>query len=62
METVKTILKNISGLNIYIPGIAHLDTLVFKYIKKNPEKTIKQLARELGVSETYIKKIIKKYK
>lgn len=62
MDTVKIILKKLNGLNLYIPGIAHLDTLVYKYIRKNPDKTTKQLAYELGVSETYLKKLQKKYK
>ncbi|ROL61548.1 hypothetical protein D9V86_05190 [Bacteroidetes/Chlorobi group bacterium ChocPot_Mid] len=62
METVKLILKNLNGLNIYVPGIAHLDTLVLKYIRKYSDKTTKQLAFELGVSETYLKKLEKKYK
>ena len=62
LETVKIMLKNLSGLNFYVPGISHLDTLVLKYMKKYPEKTFKQLAFELGVSEPYLKGLRKKLK
>jgi len=62
MDTVKIILKNLSGLNFYVPGISHLDSLVIKYMKKYPERTIKQIAFELGVSEPYIKGLKKKTK
>ncbi len=62
LETVKIMLKNLSGLNFYVPGISHLDTLVLKYMKKYPEKTIKQTAFDLGVSEPYLKSLRKKWK
>jgi len=60
IETVKTILKNLAGLSFYVPGISHLDTLVMKYISKYPEKTYKQIAFDLGVSEPYLKSLKKK--
>ncbi|MFH1050377.1 MAG: hypothetical protein V1779_05525 [bacterium] len=62
LETVKIILKNLAGLNFYVPGISHLDTLVMKYLRKYPEKTFKQIAFELGVSEPYLKSLKKKEK
>jgi len=62
LETVKKILQNLNGLNFYVPGISHLDTLVIKYMNNNPEKTIKQMALDLGVSEPYLKNLRKKLK
>ena len=60
METVIKMINNLGGLSIYIPKISHLDTLVKKYIKKNPEKTLKEIAKELKVSEPFLKNVTKR--
>ncbi|MFC2132097.1 hypothetical protein ACFLSQ_11750 [Bacteroidota bacterium] len=60
MDTVKLILKNLNGLNFYIPKLSHLDSLVIKYVRKYPKKKLKQIAREIGVSEPYLKNLVKK--
>jgi hypothetical protein len=59
METVKVLLQNFNGLGFYIPKISHLDSLVEKYMTHNPDKTLKQIASELGVSEPYLKNLLK---
>ncbi len=60
IETVKTLLRNLNGLSFYIPKISHLDTLVIKYYQLNKDKSYKQIARELGVSEPYLKNLVVK--
>ena len=60
IETVKTLLRNLNGLSFYIPKISHLDTLVIKYYQLNKEKSYKIIAKELGVSEPYLKNLIAK--
>lgn len=62
LETVKKMLKDLSGMSIYIPKITRMETLVLKYIKKNSEKSYKQIARELGVTDAYIKNLLRRRK
>ncbi len=59
IETVRSLLRNCGGMSIYVPKISRLDNFVFRYMKENKEKTFKQIARELGVSEQYIKKLFR---
>ena len=56
-STVKTLLRNFGGLSFYIPKISRLDSLVRKYMKKNKDKSYKEIAKELNVSLQYLKKV-----
>jgi hypothetical protein len=60
MDIVVQLIKNLSGLSIYIPKISHLDTLVEKYIKSHPQKNYKEIAKDLNVSEPYLKNLVKR--
>lgn len=60
IDTIKDLLRNFGGLSFYIPKITRLDSLVLKYIKGHSDKSIKQLAKELNVSEQYLKALIRK--
>lgn len=61
IEIVKQIIKDLNGLNFYIPKITHLETLVMRYAKLNKHKPIKIIAKELGISEPHLKNLLKKY-
>lgn len=56
IEKLEELMKEYGGGNFYIPKISSLDKFVERYIKNNKSKTPKQLARELKVSENFIKK------
>lgn len=56
LDVLKEILRHYGGLTFYIPKITRFDSLIKKYIKLFPEKTFKQIARELKVSEQFLKK------
>ena len=60
MEVVIKLIENLGGLSIYVPKISHLDTLVHKYLKKYPQKNYKEIARELSVSEPFLKNVSKR--
>ncbi len=60
MDTVKKLMTDLSGINFYIPKITSLETLVMRYIKTNSGKSFKQMARELGVSDVYVKSVFKR--
>jgi hypothetical protein len=60
IETVKNLLRELSGINLYIPKLSHLNSVVRKYMKKHPEKSYKQIAKEIGVSETFLKNLLKR--
>lgn len=57
LETVKILLINLGGIDIYIPKISKLDNFIRKYIEANFTKTFKEIACELKVSVQFIKKI-----
>jgi hypothetical protein len=62
IDIVKILLENYSGLSFYVPKITRFDTMIMRYIKQNREKTLKQVAMELSVSEQYLKNLVKKYR
>ena len=57
IDTVLLLLNNLQGTNIYVPKVSKLTAYVMRYINENPDKSIKELAIGLGVSETYIRKM-----
>jgi hypothetical protein len=56
IEKLEELIQEYGGANFYIPKISSLDKFVERYIKNNHNKTSKQLAKELKVSENFIKK------
>ena len=60
MDIVKKLMTDLSGINFYIPKITSLEPLVMRYIKTNSGKSFKQMARELGVSDVYVKSVFKR--
>ena len=60
METVRLLMRNLKGISFYIPKITRLESFITRYIKENPDKTYKQIAFDLGVSEHYLRNIRKK--
>ena len=60
IDTIRVLLRNFAGLSFYIPKISRLDSLVLKYVKRHSEKTFKQIAKELNVSEQYLKALVRK--
>ncbi len=56
LDVLRSILRHYGGLTFYIPKITRFDSLIKKYIRQFPDKSRKQLARELNVSEQYLKK------
>ena len=58
IETVRLLLENFSGLYFYIPKITKMPDLIRRHYKSN-KMTIKEIARELNVSETYLRKVMR---
>jgi len=46
----------------YVPKLSRIDPFMKKYLLENNDKSIKQLALELKVSEQHLKRLIKSYK
>ena len=57
LEALKKILRGMEGISLYIPRITGLESLVLRYIKSNPDRTFKQIARDLNDSDAYIRKV-----
>lgn len=62
LDVVRNILRNFGGLNFYIPKISRLDTFIERYIRENKNKTLKQLAKELNLSERYLRLLKAKFR
>lgn len=62
IESVRNMLKELSGTYFYVPKISRLDDFVIKYIKRNNDKSKKEIARSLNVSEQYLRTLIKRKK
>ncbi len=56
LETVKAMLRHLSGLSFYIPKISRLDGFVKRFAKENESRTLKEIAKELNVTASYLKK------
>jgi hypothetical protein len=60
IDTIRSLLRNFGGLSFYIPKITRLDSLVLKYVKAHSDETYKKIAKELNVSEQFLKLLIKR--
>lgn len=60
LELLEELILKFGGANYYIPKISSLDNFVDRHINCNKDKTYKQLARDLNVSENFIKKRMSK--
>lgn len=56
LELLEKLIHSYGGTNFYIPKISSIDKYVERHIRLNRDKTSKKLARELKVSENFIKK------
>lgn len=59
IETVKNILEHLGGLHFYIPKITKLDKFILRKWRESNLKSVKDFARQLNVSETYVRKLIR---
>lgn len=59
MDTVINMLHKLGGLQFYIPKITKLDKFILRKWRESELKTIKEFAREINVSETYLRKLIR---
>lgn len=56
LPKLEELIKEYGGANFYIPKLSSLDSYVERYIKENRHRTSKELAKDLKVSENFIKK------
>jgi len=62
LEAVQKMLKHLAGLSFYIPKITRLEKFVIRYVSLFPKKSIKQIAKELRVSDKYLSNFLAKAK
>ena len=58
LEKVQSLLKEFQCLSFYFPKITRIDKFINRYLTENRERSPKELAMELGVSEQYIKRML----
>jgi len=57
IDAVRKLIKESKGLTFYIPKIKHFHGYILRYMKFNPDFTIKQIATFFEVSEMFIRKL-----
>jgi hypothetical protein len=62
LDLVRKLLRNFGGISFYIPKLSRLESFVMRYLDSNKVKPNKEIAIELGVSETFLRDIRKKMK
>jgi len=62
LEAVRQMLRQFPGMGFYIPKLSRLDSFVNRYIKDNLHKPVKILAKDLNVSEQYLKKLCREWR
>jgi hypothetical protein len=63
IETARLLIKELGGITVSIPMMTSLRSLFERYIKENVKYIpIKKIARELGMNERAVGKIIKRNK
>ena len=61
IETARLLIKELGGITLSIPMVNSLRTLIERYVSENAKEIpIKKIARELGMNERAVAKIIKK--
>lgn len=60
MDMVRIMLENFQGLSFYIPRLTRLDKFVERYILQNSERPLKMIAKELNVSEQFLRDLEKR--
>ncbi len=60
IENVVKLIKELQGGSYYIPKLTRLDNFILKYIELNRKKPLKIVARELGVTEAFLRKFHKR--
>lgn len=55
LEAVRNMLRHLSGLSFYIPKITRLEGFVGNYMSAHKDFPLKKIAKDLGVSEQYLK-------
>lgn len=61
IDNVRCLLKNFNRMSLYFPTFSYFRECIIRYIRENPDKSIKEIALDLDISEQYIKNLIKEY-
>lgn len=59
-EALSWFLANYDGGRIYIPKLSSIEDVLLKYLKENKRQTVRNLAYDLGISETKTRELLKK--
>ncbi|GAB1370727.1 hypothetical protein MASR1M45_07890 [Candidatus Kapaibacterium sp.] len=62
IDNVRMMLKHLGGLSFYIPKITAFNKFIQRYADTNSDKTLKEIAISLNVSEQYLRKMLPKDK
>ena len=55
IETVQKLLRHLGGMSFYLPKLSRLDNFIMKYLSQNKSKSLKEIAKDLKVSEQFLR-------
>jgi hypothetical protein len=55
IESARMIIRHLGGLQFYIPKVTGYERFVNRFMDENKGMKLKDIAKELGVSEQYLK-------
>lgn len=58
IDAVRQMLRELPGMSFYIPRISRLDKFISRFTKENRDKSRKEIAKKLRVTEQFLKKYI----
>lgn len=58
IDAVRQMLRELPGMSFYIPRISRLDKFIARFTKENRDKSRKEIAKKLRVTEQFLKKYI----
>ena len=58
IDAVRQLLRELPGMSFYIPRISRLDKFISRFAKENRDKSRKEIAKKLRVTEQFLKKYI----
>jgi hypothetical protein len=57
LDVVRNLMRQLSGLYVYVPRISRLERFVRRYMEENSHKPFKEIALDLNVSSQYLWKL-----
>lgn len=62
IDVAKKLMKELGRTHLWVPDASNVEPLVLRYIEANRTRHPKKLAGDVGKSEQYVKRVLKRFK